>query len=211
MRSKYVDLAMAAAPLHKFRPQSLPSLRGESRKSHVGNLKPALSQSMLAAQFGQNEAKHALGIDDLKDRATHDSPQEQDDEQSKLLKLEEELRKDQIKVDIQQDGEFGWGSAYPNKHMQEQQRKYLPLISQYKHEPQLLGDFSMLVSQMEGQQSPINDAFILSTLEARRPAYKLSDTSGDGYNMLANTFGLHAISQKTMKRHAKKPRFDMVL
>jgi hypothetical protein len=208
MRSRYLALEY---PLHKYRkPMALPYLRGEFKKTRVGNLGPSASQAFLADQFGQTEVKHAIGRDVVegKDRASHDPQQVQEEEKDRLLMLEEELRKDQIKSDICQDGEFSWGTPYPDPHMRQQQRKYLPLISQYKHEPQLLGDFSMLVSQMEGQQSSANDAFILSTLESRRPAYKLSDTSGDGYNLLANTFGLGTISAKSMKRQAKKPRFD---
>ncbi|MES2216588.1 MAG: hypothetical protein V4481_04815 [Patescibacteria group bacterium] len=76
----------------------------------------------------------------------------------------------------------------------------------YNNLPNPLGDYSNLMSQMKGFQGSLNDGFIMKTLDSRRTINKITDQSGDGYNMLANTFVLHERSAKAMKKARKNPK-----
>jgi len=138
------------------------------------------------------------------------------------LALESELRKDTETDIASKDSQLLGGASAPDMLFRvsnspeaevEAERKmyaniYLRPQSQFKYEPNLLGDYAPLMKQMDGQLNSVADSYVLCTIESRRPPAKLADTTGDGYSLLANTFGLHERSRKLQKKDGKKQRFD---
>jgi len=136
--------------------------------------------------------------------------------------LEKELRKDTETDIASKDSQLLGGAAAPDMLFRvanspeaeiEAERKmyaniYLRPQSQFKYEPNLLGDYAPLMKQMDGQLNSVADSYVLSTIESRRPPAKLADITGDGYSLLANTFGLHERSKKKQKQETKVHRLS---
>ncbi len=76
----------------------------------------------------------------------------------------------------------------------------------YNNQPNPLGDYSSLVSQLQGYQGSLGDSFVMKTLDSRRTVSKIVDHSGDGYNMIANTFVLHDQAEKAYRKAKKNPK-----
>lgn len=137
----------------------------------------------------------------------------------KLKNLEKELRQETVADSVVRDSQFAGGASAPEMlfshgSAEDAERKLFSNIytrpqTQYKYEPNLLGDYSQLMQQMDGQLNSIADSYVLSTIESRRPPAKLADTTSDGYSILANTFGLHERSSKAMKKEGKKHHLSM--
>jgi len=123
-----------------------------------------------------------------------------------LKALEKILRSDQIQAQSSRDSQFAGGLSAPTPQMRDQQARYAPQPVQFNERGNPLGDYSLLVRQMNGSQSSNFDGFVISTLETRNSADRLADTSQDGYSMLANTFQLS--DRAALRKAAKKPRLS---
>lgn len=130
----------------------------------------------------------------------------------KLKSLEKELRIDTVEAATSQDSQLLGGFEGPSFDAKMEQTMwkniYLRPQVQFKYEPNLLGDYSDLMKQMDGELNSVADSYVISTLESRRTPAKVADTSTDGYSLLANTFGLHERSDKTQKREMKHHRLS---
>lgn len=136
----------------------------------------------------------------------------------KLKSLEKELRQDTVADSTTRDSQLLNGASAPEMlfshgNARDAEKKmfeniYLKPQTQFHYEPNLLGDYSGLMQQMDGQLNSIADSYVLSTIESRRPPSKLADTTTDGYSILANTFGLHERSAKIQKKEGKTHRLS---
>jgi hypothetical protein len=131
--------------------------------------------------------------------------------------LEQELRRDTIGNEASNESQALGASASPqmlfsNNHgalsQEAAERKmyeniYTRPTTQWKYTPNVLGDYSDLVKQLDGQLTSFADGFVLSTIESQRPTAKLADTTTDGYDLLANTFNLTHHSNKRQKKDSK--------
>ena len=134
--------------------------------------------------------------------------QEKPESKSKLEKLESMLRKDTIQLTTERNSE-GARTTSGNNEIRRLQAQF-PEQTNFNLQKGELGDYSALVSQFnqDQYQDSTNDSFVVSTLNTRRPATKLSDDSTDGYNMLANSFRLHSDSQQAHKKARKVHRLS---
>jgi protein-tyrosine-phosphatase len=79
----------------------------------------------------------------------------------------------------------------------------------YNNLPNPLGDYSNLVKQMkQGSSSAFLPSYIMSGLDSRRAIDKLTDVSGDGYNLIANRFINQESQAKKIKKVLKNPKMS---
>ena len=75
--------------------------------------------------------------------------------------------------------------------------------------PNPLGDYSNLVKQMkQGSSSAFLPSYIMSGLDSRKTIDKVTDVSGDGYNLIANRFINHESQAKKIKKVLKNPKMS---
>ncbi len=125
---------------------------------------------------------------------------------NKLHVLEQELRKDQIKVTEQRNSQGADNAQVATPQQAVEQAIVQPVNVTFNNVPNKLGEFNTIISTMYGTQG-LNgqeaEAMVLSTLDARRPIDRIVDTSQDGYNLLANQFSLPKMSEKALKQSKK--------
>lgn len=124
-----------------------------------------------------------------------------------LRELEDQLRKDEIRMTAQRNSEIAQTAEQPTPEQAAVQSIVKPVNPTFHNYENKLGDFSNLVKQMYttgGFNGISADALTLSTLDSRRPIDRILDDSGDGYSLLSNSFGLADRSEKQMKRDKKK-------
>lgn len=132
-------------------------------------------------------------------------------EQSKegLDGLHELLRNDAAEVSKSMSSGNQFGTEEPTASQQQLMKEYPDNTTYgYHNIANPLGDYHNLVNQMNGLQGSFAEGFVMSTLDSRRTIDKITDDSGDGYSMLANSFILHEANAKKMKKVKKNPRLS---
>lgn len=124
----------------------------------------------------------------------------------KLHDLEQELRKDQIQATEQRNSQIADNAQVPTPNQAVEQALVNPVNATFNNVPNKLGEFNTIISSMwstQGLNGQAAEAMFLSTLDARRPVDRITDTSQDGYNLLANQFSLPKMSDKALKQSKK--------
>lgn len=117
------------------------------------------------------------------------------------------LREDAAEITQSMNSGMQSGTQEPTTAQQQLMNEYPDKTPQgFNNFGNPLGMYDNLTKQMRGPQSSFVDGFIMSSLDSRRTVNKIADNTGDGYNMLANTFVLHEQGAKRLKKARKNPK-----
>ena len=135
-------------------------------------------------------------------------------DKNKLEVLEKELRKDEITATTERVSSMAGNFQEPTPEQREQQHylksQSMPVVNAtFNNVDNKLADFSMIIKQMystNGLTGTAVEAMLMTTLDGRRDIERVTDDTQDGYDFLANTFGLVDKSKKQQKK--KKPKLN---
>jgi hypothetical protein len=119
------------------------------------------------------------------------------------------LRKDEIKATTESESQGAGNKQEPTPQQKIMQEKYAPQDVNFNKNINPLANYSRLVQQQSGLQGSFMDGYIMSSLESRRTPNKVADETSDGYSLLANTFGLSEMSNKTQMKSKKMRKLNM--
>ena len=127
-------------------------------------------------------------------------------EVSRLDSLERELREATLDSKESMSNQLQGNAGTPTQEQATMQEAFDPANKSLNYYKKVLGDYSNLLEQMQGNNTAATAAMTLSSIEARTEGARMS--SGESYGMLSNQFGLSRQSVESSKKAKKNTKLS---